>query len=87
MGQNPNRPPANIPIPTKIGSKMGGEFTDFARPQYDSVSPNQSAFCSRLGAEAVLPQATASAIRVFWRALPFSGLVVGQKQVPKMEPR
>ena len=26
MGQNP-APPVNIPIPTKIGSKMGGEFT------------------------------------------------------------
>ena len=26
MGQNPNRTP-NIPIPTKIGSKMGGEIT------------------------------------------------------------
>ena len=26
MGQNPV-PPVNIPIPTKIGSKMGGEFT------------------------------------------------------------
>ena len=26
MGQNPV-PPMNIPIPTKIGSKMGGEFT------------------------------------------------------------
>ena len=26
MGQNPE-PPVNIPIPTKIGSKMGGEFT------------------------------------------------------------
>ena len=27
MGQNPV-PPVNIPIPTKIGSKMGGELTD-----------------------------------------------------------
>ena len=26
MGQNPV-PPVNIPIPTKVGSKMGGEFT------------------------------------------------------------
>ena len=26
MGQSPV-PPENIPIPTKIGSKMGGEFT------------------------------------------------------------
>ena len=26
MGQNPV-PPVNIPIPTKMGSKMGGEFT------------------------------------------------------------
>ena len=32
MGQNPV-PPANIPIPTKIGSKMGGEFT--YRPKWD----------------------------------------------------
>ena len=27
MGQKPV-PPVNIPIPTKIGSKMGGEFTE-----------------------------------------------------------
>ena len=27
MGQKPAYPPVNIPIPTKIGSKMGGEFT------------------------------------------------------------
>ena len=27
MGQKPGYPPVNIPIPTKIGSKMGGEFT------------------------------------------------------------
>ena len=27
------RPPANIPIPTKIGSKMGGEFT--YQPKWD----------------------------------------------------
>ena len=27
MGQNPNRPPMTIPIPTKTGSTMGGEFT------------------------------------------------------------
>ena len=26
MGQKP-APPVNIPLPTKIGSKMGGEFT------------------------------------------------------------
>ena len=32
MGQNPV-PPVNIPIPTKIGSKMGGEFT--YQPKWD----------------------------------------------------
>ena len=28
-------PPVNIPIPTKIGSKMGGEFT--YRPTWDPI--------------------------------------------------
>ena len=32
MGQKPV-PPVNIPIPTKIGSKMGGEFT--YQPKWD----------------------------------------------------
>ena len=32
MGQNPV-PPVNIPIPTTIGSKMGGEFT--YQPKWD----------------------------------------------------
>ena len=27
MAQNPGYPPVNIPIPPKLGSKMGGEFT------------------------------------------------------------
>ena len=37
MGQNPNLvPPVNIPIPTKIGSKMGGEFT--YQPKWDPIS-------------------------------------------------
>ena len=34
MGQNPF-PPVNIPIPTKIGSKMGGEFT--YQPKWDPI--------------------------------------------------
>ena len=34
MGQNPNRTPVNI-IPTKIGSKMGGEFT--YQPKWDPI--------------------------------------------------
>ena len=33
MGQHPNRARMNIPIPTKIGSKMGGEFT--YQPKWD----------------------------------------------------
>ena len=33
MGQNQNRTPVNIPIPTKIGSKMGGQFT--YQPKWD----------------------------------------------------
>ena len=35
MGHNPV-PPVNIPIPTKIGSKMGGEFT--YQPKYTFLS-------------------------------------------------
>ena len=34
MGQNPV-PPVNIPIPTKIGSKMGGELT--YQPKWDPI--------------------------------------------------
>ena len=34
MGQNPV-PPVNIPIPTKIGPKMGGEFT--YQPKWDAL--------------------------------------------------
>ena len=41
VGQNPV-PPVNIPIPSKIGSKMGGEFT--YQPKWDpnTVLHNQS---------------------------------------------
>ena len=34
MGQQPVLP-VNIPIPTKIGSKMGGEFT--YQPKWDPI--------------------------------------------------
>ena len=34
MCQN-SLPPVNIPIPTKIGSKMGGEFT--YQPKWDPI--------------------------------------------------
>ena len=35
MGQN-SVPPVHVPIPTKIGSKMGGEFT--YQPKWDPIS-------------------------------------------------
>ena len=35
MGQHPV-PPVNIPIPTKIGSKLGGEFTN--QPKWDPTT-------------------------------------------------
>ena len=45
MGQNP-APPVNIPIPTKIGSKMGGEFT--YQPKCDPIglNPNGQDSCA-----------------------------------------
>ena len=53
MGQNPV-PPVNIPIPTQIGSKMGGELT---YPKMGSQNffeqpnvPRGETTCSRLGA-------------------------------------
>ena len=44
MGQSPGYPPVNIPIPTKIGSKMGGEFT-YQSKWYHWFAQNQ---CDRL---------------------------------------
>ena len=46
MGPNPV-PPANIPMPTKIGSKMVGEFTH--QPKWDPIGvdpqPNVKGVC------------------------------------------
>ena len=45
MGQNPGYPPVNIPIPTKIPTKMGGAPT----PKWDFMGfdpqPNEPPSC------------------------------------------
>ena len=66
MGQNPV-PPVNIPIPTKIGSKMGGEFT------YPKTLPlvltHSHMADSQLDVPRSLAAATAPACRDRWAEL------------------
>ena len=40
QGHGSNVPPVNIPIPTKIGSKIGGDFT--YQPTWDQPQPQKS---------------------------------------------
>ena len=57
-------PPVNIPLPTKIGSKMGGEFTN--QPKWDpigfdnhsQISGNQKVRSSRFASSEEVEQGT-----------------------------
>ena len=80
MGQNPNRtPPVNIPIPTKIGSKMGGEFTYQPKWNFIGVDPrpghHDSLFdlCHTTASQSRRPHRAFSPAWKTWACEPFVG--------------